>query len=69
MTASRPNRRQTAADKLRAEIALAETTARTASEFVTKYPTDPYNERRLKIVADWTAKANEMRARLAQMAA
>jgi hypothetical protein len=36
---------------------------------VTKYPTDPYNERRLKIASDWTDKANEYRARLAQMTA
>jgi hypothetical protein len=70
MTASRPNRRQTAADKRRAEIALAESTVASAKRYLEKYPeSDQYYGRFVKIASDWTDKANEYRARLAQLTA
>ena len=51
MTASRPNRRQTAADKLRAEIALIENSILAFERVLEKYPTDRYNEDRRRQMA------------------
>jgi outer membrane protein assembly factor BamD (BamD/ComL family) len=46
MTASRPNRRQTAADKRRTEIALIENSILAFERILEKYPTDRFNEDR-----------------------
>jgi outer membrane protein assembly factor BamD (BamD/ComL family) len=51
MTASRPNRRQTAADKLRAEIAPIENSIMAFERVLEKYPTDRYNEDRRRQMA------------------
>lgn len=51
MTASRPNRRQTAADKRRAEIALIENSILAFERVLEKYPTDRYNEDRRRQMA------------------
>jgi outer membrane protein assembly factor BamD (BamD/ComL family) len=46
MTASRPNRRQTAADKRRAEIELIKNSIRTFERVLEKYEDDGYNDSR-----------------------
>jgi outer membrane protein assembly factor BamD (BamD/ComL family) len=50
MTASRP-RRQTAADKRRAEIALIENSILAFERVLEKYPTDRFNEDRRRQMA------------------
>ena len=61
MTASRP-RRQTAADKLRAEIALIENSILAFERVLVKYPNDPYNEDRRRQMAMLQSKLADMTA-------
>ena len=61
MTASRP-RRQTAADKLRAEIALIENSILAFERVLVKYPNDPYNEGRRRQMAMLQSKLADMTA-------
>ena len=60
MTASRPNRRQTAADKRRAEIALIENSILAFERVLEKYPTDRYNEDRKRQMAMLQSKLADM---------
>jgi outer membrane protein assembly factor BamD (BamD/ComL family) len=62
MTASRPNRRQTAADKRRAEIALIENSIRTFERVLEMYPNDRYNEDRKRQMAMLKSKLADMTA-------
>ena len=62
MTASRPNRRQTAADKRRAEIALIENSIRTFERVLAQYPNDPYNEGRRRQMEMLQSKLSDMQA-------
>lgn len=62
MTASRPNRRQTAADKRRAEIALIENSIRTFERVLEMYPNDRYNEDRKRQMAMLQSKLADMTA-------
>ena len=61
MTASRP-RRQTAADKRRAEIALIENSIRTFERVLEMYPNDRYNEDRKRQMAMLQSKLADMTA-------
>ena len=61
MTASRP-RRQTAADKRRAEIALIENSIRTFERVLAQYPNDRYNEDRKRQMAMLQSKLADMTA-------
>ena len=61
MTASRP-RRQTAADKRRAEIALIENSIRTFERVLEMYPNDHYNEDRKRQMAMLQSKLADMTA-------
>ena len=61
MTASRP-RRQTAADKRRAEIALIENSIRTFERVLEMYPNDRYNEDRKRQMAMLKSKLADMTA-------
>lgn len=61
MTASRP-RRQTAADKRRAEIALIENSIRTFERVLAQYPNDRYNEDRKRQMEMLQSKLADMTA-------
>ena len=62
MTASRPNRRQTAADKRRAEIALIENSILAFERVLAQYPNDRYNEDRKRQMAMLQSKLSDMQA-------
>ena len=62
MTASRPNRRQTAADKRRAEIELIKNSILAFERVLTQYPTDPYNEGRRRQMEMLQSKLSDMQA-------
>ena len=62
MTASRPNRRQTAADKRRAEIALIKNSILAFERVLAQYPNDRYNEDRKRQMAMLQSKLSDMQA-------
>ena len=62
MTASRPNRRQTAADKRRAEIELIKNSILAFERVLAQYPNDRYNEDRKRQMAMLQSKLSDMQA-------
>ena len=62
MTASRPNRRQTAADKRRAEIELIKNSILAFERVLTQYPNDPYNGARRRQMEMLQSKLADMTA-------